>query len=153
MIDRIKQFFCAPMDPAEGSAGDTERRLRLATAALLLEVTRADFSIDAEERAAVVELLQRQFQLTEEELTTLVALAEAELQESISLYQFTRLINDNYSEQQKIALIECMWRVAFADGVLDKYEDHLIRTIADLIYVPHAQFIRTKLRVQAQRSS
>ena len=76
-------------------------------------------------------------------------MAESEVEESVSLHQFTRLVNDNYNPEQKLALIESMWKVAFADGELDKYEDYLIRKVADLIYVSHSEFIRCKLKAQS----
>jgi uncharacterized tellurite resistance protein B-like protein len=76
-------------------------------------------------------------------------LAKEQAHEATSLYEFTRLINDNYDPAQKIALIENMWRIAFSDERLDKYEDNLIRKISELIYVSHSDFIRTKLKVRS----
>jgi len=150
MIERIKRYFSTHLDPDKG-AGGPPARLRLATAALLLEVTRADFAAEGVERRTVVALLRRRFQLDAAALDDLLELADAALRDSVSLYPFTRLINQHYTQEQKRELLECLWRVAFADGTLDKYEDHLIRTLADLIHLPHADFIRTKLRVQESR--
>ena len=150
MINKIKQFFNDNLDLQTGTDDDAEHRLKLATAVLLIEVTLADFSEDDAERVAVLDALARQFGLDDDELNELVDLAETELKGAVSLYQFTRLINDHYTPAQKNQLMECLWQVAFADGRLDKYEDHLIRTLADLIHVPHADFIRTKLQVQPQ---
>ena len=70
------------------------------------------------------------------------------MDESTSLYEFTRVINDNYTPQQKLQLISAMWVVAYADGNLDKYEEHLIRRVAELTYVAHEDYIRAKLRAQ-----
>ena len=86
--------------------------------------------------------------IPEEDITSLQQLAEDEARQATSLYEFTRLINDHYDYAQKCALIENMWRVAFSDERLDKYEEHLIRRIAELIYVSHSDFIRTKLKVR-----
>ena len=85
-----------------------------------------------------------------EELDTLLALAEAEAQEATSDYRFTRVINDEFTNTEKSALLRAMWQVAFADGDVDKYEEHLIRKIAGLIYVPHQEFIRTRLQAAAE---
>lgn len=146
MIERIKQFFT---QSAQQTAPLSEQQaLRLAFAALLLEVTRADFSVDAVEQQTVQRLLQRQFQLHDDQLAELVQDAEQQLKDSVSLYPFTQLINQHYSPAAKAELLEQLWRVAFADGVLDKYEDHLIRTLADLLHLSHSDFIRSKLRVQ-----
>lgn len=153
MISKIKQFFSDNLrlddDAAPASA---EQSIRLAAAALLIEVSRADFELHDKERETVIEALQRQFELEPAAVTELVKLAQAEVDESVSLYQFTRLVNDQYSQRQKQQLIGLMWQVAFADGHLDKYEDHLIRKVAELIYVPHSAFIRLKLVAAQGRS-
>ncbi len=150
MLVQIRQFFRSELqitgDNEDGS--DHHQKLRLAAAALLIEVSRADYHLDPTERQAVLRALAQQFDLDATAVAQLVALAEAEVEDAISLYQFTGLVNENYSYQQKLELIESMWRVAFADGELDKYEDYLIRKVTDLIYVSHSDFIRCKLRVQ-----
>ena len=86
--------------------------------------------------------------MSEEELGELVKLAESEANQATSLYEFTRLINDEYDYEEKVGLIENMWKIAFSDEQLDKYEEHLIRKISDLIYVSHSDFIKTKLNVR-----
>ncbi|MEH6470504.1 MAG: TerB family tellurite resistance protein [Halopseudomonas sp.] len=148
MISRISQFFSNHLSLAlDAELPNSDHALQLATAALLIEVSRADFNIDESERNTVVELLKKQFQLSTEELETLVTLAKQEAEQASSLYQFTRLINDHYNPQQKSQLIRNLWQIALADDYLDKHEDHLIRKVADLIHVPHSEFIRTKLAV------
>ena len=111
----------------------------------MIEVSRADFELDESEHEAVMTLLSQQFSLTDEELQTLVDLGRQEAEQATSLYQFTRLVNDHYSPQQKSQLVLNLWQVALADDYLDKHEDHLIRKVADLMHVPHKEFIRTKL--------
>ena len=142
MLKTIRQFFQQELDDPEANH---EQTLQLAAAALLIEVTRADFQSQPAEIAAVEAALAAKFSLPEAKLTELVALADQEARQATSLYQFTRLINDHYSEEQKYRLILALWQVAYADGELSKYEDHLIRKIAELIYVPHSSFIRAKL--------
>jgi uncharacterized tellurite resistance protein B-like protein len=142
MISALKTLF-------ETSGRETEEELalhtRLAAAALLIETARADFTQDAEEEQALHELLISSLQLSSNEVKALVEDAGNRVDESTSLYEFTRVINDNYSAAQKLSLIDAMWRVAFADGNLDKYEEHLIRQVAELTYVPHGDYIRSKL--------
>ena len=146
MIQRITQFFNEHMVlPRSGDVQSGVHPLQLATAALLIEVSRADFNTHESERNGVAALLRNQFELSAEELETLLELGQQEAEQAISLYQFTRLINDGYSPEQKSQLILNLWQVALADEYLDKHEDHLIRKVADLIHVPHAEFIRTKL--------
>ncbi len=154
MINQITQFFSrhiALKDDAE--LQNSTHPLQLATAALLMEVSRADFSVDAQEQAAVSKLLQKQFELSADELSALVELGRQEAEQATSLYEFTRLINDNYTPQQKSQLVLNLWQVALADNEIDKHEDHLIRKVADLIHVPHSTFIRTKLAaIEGNRS-
>jgi uncharacterized tellurite resistance protein B-like protein len=130
---------------------DDSRTLQLAAAALLIEVSKADYVInyttDNIEQQAVVAAIRQQTGLQDDELNTLLTEAQQTSAASTSLYEFTSLINANYSEVQKFNLIRELWRVAAADGEIHKYEDHLIRQIAELLYVPHAQFIRAKLEV------
>lgn len=146
MLVSIKQFFSTYLEFGENEATlSQEEMIHLATAALLIEVTKADFELTKPESDKVIETLRNTFKLDAVTLDALLKLAEEEVQQASSLYQFTRLINDYYEYEQKLRLIESMWEVAFADGDLDKYEEHLIRKVAELIYVSHKDFIRLKL--------
>ena len=141
MIKALKALFELP----EKESGETvEHRMRLAAAALLIETARADFTQEGAEELALEDLLVRALKLDRPEVHDLIALATKRVDESTSLYEFTREINDHYSPAHKIQLIEAMWKVAYADGQLDKYEEHLIRQVAELTYVPHQDYIRCK---------
>jgi len=144
MLDKIKQFFATDLDL---HSGNPEEKLQLAAAALLIELSRADFSTDAEELKTIENALAKTFSLDSDKLTEIISLAHEEAKTSTSLYEFTRLINDNYSPEQKYQLILNMWQVAIADGEISKYEDHLIRKVAELTYVSHSDFIKAKLAV------
>lgn len=145
MIEALKKLFLTPdeTDPVE-----LEHSLHLAAAALLVEMSRADFNEDSVEHQAMVSVLENTLDLTHDEVIELVELGRKQAERATSLYEFTRLINDHYSKQQKLLLIEAMWRVAFADGDLDKYEERLIRQVSDLIYVSHRDFIRLKHKLK-----
>jgi uncharacterized tellurite resistance protein B-like protein len=144
MIGALRSLF-APEQPSSREGRDRQRRL--AAAALLIETARADFSQDGVEETAMTAALRGALELDEDEVAELVKLANEEVDAATSLYQFTRLVNDYYSAEEKYLLIEHMWTVAYADGDLDKYEEHLIRQVADLIYVTHDDYIRAKLAV------
>ena len=90
-------------------------------------------------------LLSQSLGLSIEKVHELMMAAGAQVDEATSLYEFTRVINDHYSAEQKLKLIGAMWAVAYADGDLDKYEEALIRQVAELTYVPHQDYIRSKL--------
>ena len=148
MFDSIKKLFAAQLAEMGGAADTSEHGYKLATAALLLEVTRADHDVSAAETAAVRVALGRAFELDEAELDELVSLAEAEHDAAVCLHSFTRTINDSLDAGQKSRIVELLWMVAYADGDLDRYEEHMIRKVADLLYIPHAQFISAKLRAE-----
>ena len=145
MIGALKKLFETP--PAETEEA-RQRRMRLAAAALLIETARADFTQEASEEAALRQLLSSSLELEPAAVQELLQAASAQLDESTSLYEFTRVINDCYSAEQKRELIGTMWRVAYADGDLDKYEEYLIRQVAELTYVPHGDYIRAKLEAR-----
>lgn len=151
MLAKIKQFFSEQLSP--GDERSPEQAIQLAAAALMIELSRADFQQQPEEQAAIEAALNSKFTLDAQQMAELIQLAELEAREATSLYQFTRLINDHYSPGQKFKLVTALWEVAFADGDLSKYEDHLIRKIAELIYLPHNEFIRAKLAVQEQAAA
>jgi len=117
-------------------------------AALMLEVAEADYQQQPEEKAMLIELARKSFNLNQADADELVELASKEYENATDYFEFTHLINQHYSEQQKIDLIENLWRIAYADNILDKYEEHVIRRIADLIYVSHSDFIASKLRAK-----
>ena len=142
MINAFRKLF---ETPARETGAEREHRQRLAAAALLIETARADFSEDGVEEAVLTTLLCETLGLDAAQVSELLVQASAQLDEAASLYDFTRVINDHYSAAQKLELITNMWRVAYADGRLDKYEEYLIRQVAELTYVPHAEYIRAKL--------
>ncbi len=154
MLIKIKQFFKDNLEinAAENSLSD-EQAIQFACAALLIEVSRADFSLDDQETRAIGALIRDQFNLDPAAVESLIELADEEVKQSHSLYQFTRLINDFYTYEQKLQLMEAMWQVAFADNNLDKYEEHLIRKVSELIYVSHSDFIRLKVSAQALKDN
>lgn len=148
IVNTIKEFFTSKISPAD-STELTEHAVHLAAAALLLEVSRADFEIGEHELAVIADALKNHFAFSDEEVQELLKLGLAKEKEAVSMHSFLRLINDHFTPEQKRQILEDMWRVAFADGRLDKYEEGRIRKIADLLYLPHKDFIRTKLRVRA----
>lgn len=151
MLDAVRRFFESKIAPSEPSRPIDDHRIQLATAALMLEVARADRVTEQLELDAVELAIARVFELSAEETNQLIDLAEREVEESTSHFGFTSLVKEHFTPEQKVLLVEMLWRVAAADNHIDKYEEHLVRRIADLIYVPHRDFIAAKLRVVDQR--
>ena len=148
MFNSIKAFFENKLAGDSSTEEDLNHQSNLASAALLIEVMNSDYELDERESAEFVRVLQQSLQIDSEELDELITLARAQAQDATSLYEFTRLINDNFDYEKKCELIENMWRIAFSDERLDKYEEHLIRRVSELIYVSHSDFIRTKLNAR-----
>jgi len=146
MLAAIKKFFIENIQP-QGENVDSEHQLKVATAALLLEMASADFDVHDSELAAVASSMQQHFELSQEETEALINLAAEEADQATCYYDFTRLINNGFSAAQKVKVIELMWEVAYADDKLQKYEEALVRKVADLIYVPHSDFIAAKHRI------
>jgi len=127
------------------ATGEVEdRALELACAALMFEVARADFSVETTEQDAVTSLLTAQFNLSADEVFTITEAAIEQADAATCLFEFTRTLNDLASAEQKRNLLAMMWRVAMADNDLSRYEEHVIRKVADLLYVPHGDFIAAK---------
>jgi uncharacterized tellurite resistance protein B-like protein len=146
MIESIRRFFDSEVSP-RAQARDERRRLEIATAALLVEVMRLDGAADAE-RDAVMRGIRSKFGMSAAEADELVALAEAEARDAVGFYQFTSLVNAHFSAPQKERIVELMWQVAYADEALSAHELHVIRKVADLLYVSHGAYIAAKLRAK-----
>ncbi|WP_200234560.1 TerB family tellurite resistance protein [Thiohalocapsa halophila] len=149
MLNQIKNFFRENLAPSRAdTAADTEHRLQLAVGALLLEMTRVDGEIRPEQCDRVEAAIRQQFDLTDAETAELIRLAEAERDDATDYFQFTQLINADFTPREKEAIIEQLWAVALADQELHRYEEHLVRKISELLYVPHSAFIAAKHRAQ-----
>ena len=148
MLQALSRLFRPSLHESAGPDVATERgrACRIAGAALLVEMSRADYEVTPVERGAIERALRHVFELDPAETAALYREAERHADEATSLYEFTRLINDHFRPDEKEKLIELLWFVAFSDGALDKYEEHLVRRVADLIHVSHGTFIRTKHR-------
>jgi len=131
MLDRMKWLF------VEEHADEEHRRdeLELAVCVLLCQAARMDDDFDARERDTIRQLMRERFGLPEADAAALVEAADAKAEESADLWQYARLIKERYSHGERIEMIEMLWEVAYADGVLHDYEAHLLRRIAGLIYV------------------
>lgn len=121
--------------------------VKLATAALLSEIIRADREADPRELEAYKALLSKQFSLSGDELKTLMEEGQSSAEDAVDLVQFTHVINQTYNIDEKKAILMDLWEVAYADKDIAPIEEHTIRRIADLLYIPHSQFIKTKLSV------
>jgi uncharacterized tellurite resistance protein B-like protein len=146
MLDSIRDFFDRHVGAAP--AADETHSIQLATAALLIEVARIDSASTEGERAAVLHAVREKFGIPGAEAAALIELAEAEVSQAHDYFQFTSLVNRHFSAEQKLRIIELMWRVAYADAELSAHENHLMRKIGDLLHIPHGDYIAAKMRAR-----
>ena len=143
MFHSIKAFFLAEF---ENEVIDKDHLIQKATAALLIEISRSDSEVQKSERELINKTIKTEFSLEQSEADELIETADAEVDGAVSLYEFTRVLNDHLSLEERSRIVELLWRVAFADSVLDKYEEYYVRKIADLLYVPQSEYIKVKHR-------
>jgi uncharacterized tellurite resistance protein B-like protein len=155
LLEAIQDFFDERLMPTteDGACGVTrmrvtDRQLQLATAVLLLEVARCDFDLRADEFNAVSSGVRQVLGLTEDEAVAVVRFAEEEVRQSKRLHQFTNLVDQNYSPEQKKLVVQYLWQVAFADAQLLASEEYIVRKIADLLHVPLTDFLDAKIRAR-----
>lgn len=148
MLDIVKRFFSKvsensskPMDQKTG------HDIRVAICALFVEIARIDETFTQTEMETILSILKEKYGLSQEHADALIAEAEKELEESVDLWQFARLINENYSNEEKIEIIETLWRIVYVDGKMDKYEHYLMKKLKNLLRLSHDQLIEAKLKV------
>ena len=154
MIDLVKKFFSKRShDDSSNQRRQRPRDIRIATCALLLEMSNIDGKFSALERESIISILKRNFDLSDEHAKKLLEASNEELKGSIDIWQFTNLINQNYSIEEKIRVVEIVWDVVYADGKLDKHEDYLLHKLATLLRITHKQLIEAKLKVKKSGSN
>ena len=142
MIERLLSLF------RDETKRPEPHHINLACAALLAEVMRADHEVDAQEEQALAQVLQNLFGLSVAESADLLRDALQRVEKASDLFQFTAVINQQLDAAGKFRLMRGLWQVAYSSNGLDKYEEHIIRRIAELLYIPHSEFIRAKLEAR-----
>jgi uncharacterized tellurite resistance protein B-like protein len=148
MIDMVKRFF--GKFPSAESPSDKQASahdIHVAVGALCIEIARIDERFTPEELETVLSILKEKYQLSTEYAEALIASADKALEESVDLWQFTRLINENYTPEEKIAIIEILWRIVYVDGKMDEHEHYLMNKLSNLLRLSHNQLIDAKLKV------
>ena len=144
MLDGLRKLLRSTMDPGTSTAVMPGDDVEPATAALPVEMARADFA---------EELLGEGFTISGAEITALVDKAKTRADDAVSLHEFTRLLNEQLDAQEKLAVVEMLWRLSLADGRIDKHEEHLVRKVAGLLHVPDRDMIATKLKATDAQSA
>ncbi len=150
MLSKIKDFFQENMTVEEkvDSESRSSNKVAIATCALLLEMAHSDDEFSEVEENEITKIMQSEFDLSEIKVDEIIELSNEERKESLDLWQFTNLINKNFSKEEKIKVIEYIWRIVYADDKVDKYEEYLVRRLSYLLNVDHKDMIDAKLRVK-----
>jgi uncharacterized tellurite resistance protein B-like protein len=149
MLRKLAALFDGAFARDADDPAAREHALRVATALLLIEVAKADFADDFAEDTAILESLKQFFALDDAAAVLLRDEARGAADHAVELQRFTRRLHEQLSVAEKQRVVEMLWQVALADRRLDKHEDHLVRRIAELLYVPHSDLIRIRNRVRA----
>jgi len=148
MLTRMKRFFeKIRAEETEFISNSTDHDIRVATCALLVEIARIDETFSQDELELLLSILKDKYGLSRDNAEDLILEAEKELENSLDLWQFAKLINENYSNQEKIEIIETLWRIVFVDGKMDQHEHYLMGKLKNLLRLSQNQLIEAKLKV------
>lgn len=148
MIDRLRQMLFPDAGKAGGSPDPDRHQLAVAATALMVQLSRVDHDEDQRELATIVDCAIRVLQVTREEAESILDDALNHADDSTSLYEFTGVLNEQLSQASKQTVLESIWRVALADGRIDKYEEHLIRRMAELLNLNHREYMQARHRAE-----
>lgn len=145
MLDQLKKLFAAP---ASENQEPDNHQLAVAATALMVQLSRADHNEDERELQTIVDCAVEAHQVTRDEAEAILKDALDHADDATSMYEFTGQINEHLDQNAKQSLLESIWRVAFADGRIDKYEEHLIRRMADLLHLNHREYMQARHRAE-----
>ena len=148
MINKIKDLITKFGKEEEIQEESNLTLLNNSCAALLVEIAFADKDFDETEKASLKQSLIETYAVDESDIEEIIRDAEDTVSESTSLYGYTSIVNTEFQYEDKLKLLRNLWKIAYADGYLDKYEEHLLRKISDLIHISHSDYINIKLEIR-----
>ncbi len=152
MIDIVKRFFSkTKANNSNSEKQNTVHDLCVATCALFVEMARIDGTFTPAELETLLSILKEKYGLTGEHADALIEEADKEREQSVDLWQFARLINENYSTEEKIEIVETLWQIVYVDGKMDQYEHYLMNKLKNLLRLSHNQLIDAKIKVKYSR--
>lgn len=155
MFEQLRKIFGSEnsIEPKVSKEAISEKKkLQIATCAIFIEMAKSDDNCTDEERNEIVSIMQKTFELKKEYADELIELAKSRLIQSISIYEFTGIINDNFSPDEKFDLMKNLWRLIYNDKKLDKYEDQLVKRLGTMLHLDHKDVIAAKLMVKEEKS-
>ena len=150
MLKKLNHFFNTLLEQKDETK-NIQRPLELACAVLLCEIMRADGHLSPAEEQQLLNILQQKFSLSRQQANELLVNACSLSEDATDFYQFTSQLNQTYSRNQRVEMVNLLWTIAYADGQLASIEEHIIRKISDLLHLRHSEYIATKINVQAKQ--
>ena len=155
MFDHLRKIFGAETTSQASNRLKEDRsetkKLQIATCAIFLEMAKSDDNCTDEERKEIISIMQRTFDLEKEYTDELIEMAKSRLVQSISIYEFTGIINTKFTPEEKFELMKNLWRLIYTDQKLDKYEDQLVKKLGKMIHLEHRDVIAAKLMVKEKK--
>lgn len=150
MLDFIIDLFNKEKSETRERTADKNRAIQIAACALFIEIGNIDDEFSIEEKEKVISIMKNKFSLTDSEINKLISVSKKEIEQSVSVYEFTEIVNQNFNNDEKFNLIKNLWQIAYTDGNIDKYEDHYIKRICNNLHLTHKDRIAAKLQVKEE---
>ncbi len=150
MFKTLKKYL---MPETSGETTETmtqDQRIHIATCALLLEMANVDDEFSIDEETTIREILKKELSIHQDNVDEIIEQAMQDRQQTVDLYEYTKFINQAFSREEKKKLVEFLWKVIYADGVLDQYEDYLVHKLQDLLHLEHEDLIAAKIKMRPQ---
>lgn len=150
MLNFFKELFNDTLNIMEPSQDKSDHKLKVAACALLLEIAGADDNFESAERNKIIDIMIDKFNLNKNEVNNIINESESTIDKSVSLYEFTDILNKQLTNNQKYEILKNLWHIAFADGNLDTYEDHYIKRISNNLHMYNKDRIAAKMEVKSE---
>ena len=150
MLNKFLELFTKEDEPNLSQDENKSHKLQMAACALLLEIANADDNFSSDEKLRIVKIMQSKFQLDEDEVVSLIEQSNEEIENSVSIYEFTNIINKNLNHDEKFLIVKSLWELAYVDGELDKYEDYYIKKISNNLHLHHKERVAAKMEVKEE---
>ena len=144
------EYFKNMVTTTTGEQDNFQKKLQIATCAIFYEMAKADEDFSTDEHEMIVSIMRDKFDLSDDAVDELVSNTEESIRKSVSIYEFTTLIDKNFTRDEKLELIKNLWRLIYTDNKLDKYEDNLIKRIGDMLKLEHKEVIQAKLMIKGE---
>lgn len=150
MLNYLKEFFSNENTTNQQYTNERNHQLQIAACSLLLEIAQSDEDFSEAEKTRIYEIIKNEFKLSDEEVNSLILQSEKQIEKSVSVYEFTDILNHNLSSDEKFLIIKYLWQIAYADGNLDSYEEYYIKKVSNNLHLHNKDRVVAKLQVKQE---